>query len=254
MIRSKLLAEISGLSHAFFTREGGASKGIYQSLNCGQGSDDDANTVQSNRATAMKSLQLSQDRLCTVWQHHGTTAVVAEQPIIADEKKPADALVTETTTLALGILTADCAPVLIADPEARVAAAVHCGWKGALKGVISNSVDEMKRLGADPSRMVAAIGPCIGFASYEVGEEFRAEFAAESMANTEYFYEGENGRLTFDLSGFVASRLRMAGIESVDAIGQDTYADERRFFSYRRTCHRGEPDYGRQLAAIAWVK
>lgn len=251
MISLSALNEINRIRHGFFTREGGVSQGVYASLNCGPGSADDAAAVAENRARAMAMLDLPAEALATVHQQHTAEAVVVDAPW-ADGKRPvADAMVTTTPGLALGILTADCAPVLLADRRGTVVAAAHAGWKGALGGVLDNTLDKMVALGAKKKNIVAAIGPCIGHRSYEVGAEFPAPFLAESPENKDFFAPGRReGHYLFDLPGYVSRKLARLGVIDVTRVPADTCRDESRFFSYRRATLRGEGDYGRQLSVI----
>ena len=242
IIRTPLLA---GTRHGFLGRRGGVSQGIHAGLNVGLGSDDDQGAVADNRARALAAVAPAA-ALLTAYQVHGREVVVAKGPF--EEPRPrADAIVTDRPGLALGILTADCAPILFADAQAGVIGAAHAGWKGALAGVGEATLDAMETLGADRARITAAIGPCIAQASYEVDDAFRARFAEADR----FFAEARVGHHRFDLSGFVAARLAAAGVARIDALALDTYADEHRFFSYRRATHRGEPGYGRQLSLIA---
>ena len=244
--------DLPGIRHGFFTRQGGASEGLFASLNCGFGSSDDAAKVAENRARAMAALGLGGDHLVTCYQVHSPTVVVVDRPWRRGEAPRADAMVTRTPDIALGILTADCAPVLFADAEARIIGAAHAGWRGALSGVLEATVDAMTKLGASPQRIHAAIGPCIGRDSYEVGPEFPAPFLAENAANASFFRPApREGHFLFDLAGYGAARLKRLGFARIETIPGDTATDAARFFSYRRTCHRKEPDYGRELSAIA---
>jgi hypothetical protein len=237
--------------HAFFTRRGGVSDGIFASLNCGFGSGDDRHRVGENRARAAADLGVSPDRLVTCHQVHGTEVVTVEQAWRYDESPRADAMVTKAPGIALGVLAADCAPVLFVDPEAQIAGAAHGGWKGALAGVVEATVAAMVRLGARAERIRAGIGPCIGQASYEVGPEFRDRFVATAPDNARFFVAAARpGHCRFDLPGYLAARLQRLGLAAVEDAAADTAADETRFFSYRRACLRGERDYGRLLAAI----
>lgn len=245
VIRSPAL---EGLPHGFLGRRGGVSTGIYAALNVGLGSGDDPAAVAENRARARDAVKPGAT-LVTLHQVHSAVAVVAE-PGPNGARAHADALVTDRPELLIGVLTADCVPVLFADTGAGVIGAAHAGWKGALGGVIAATVDAMERLGARRSGIVAAIGPCIGRASYEVSEAFAGPFLAADPGNERFFLAGRRGHPRFDIEGFVAARLAAAGLARVDAPGLDTYADARRFFSYRRATHRGEPDYGRQIALI----
>ncbi len=245
-IRSAALGDVP---HGFLGRQGGVSTGIYAGLNVGLGSGDDAHAVAENRARAVAAVRPGAT-LVTVHQIHGAIAVIATPGADAD-RPHADALVTDRPDLLIGVLAADCVPVLLADRAAGVVGAAHAGWKGALGGVIVATVDAMEALGADRGRIAAAIGPCIGRRSYEVSDAFPAPFVAEDPAHDRFFADGTRpGHRLFDIEGFVAARLAAAGIGRVDAPGLDTYADERRFFSYRRATHRGEPGYGRQIALI----
>lgn len=249
--RSALLDGLapSGVRHAFFTRAGGVSDGIYDGLNAGFGSRDERARVAENRGRIAAWLGISDDRLITVHQVHSADVVHVEAPF-AGERPKADAMVTARPGLALCVLTADCGPVLLADAQARVVGAAHAGWKGASGGVVEHAVTAMERLGARRERIVAALGPAIGPASYEVGPEFVARFRAEEPASERHFRpSGRQGHALFDLNAYTLDRLAAAGIRA-DHVGHCTYADETRFYSYRRATHRGEPDYGRQLSAI----
>ncbi|MDH3738969.1 MAG: peptidoglycan editing factor PgeF [Alphaproteobacteria bacterium] len=245
------LAAAGNIRHGFFTRRGGTSEGVYASLNCGLGSDDDKARVHENRHRAMRDVGLADDALRTVYQVHSANVVVVHDGAEDTAATRADALVSAVPGIALGVLAADCAPVLFADPEQSIIGAAHSGWRGALSGVIEATVAAMAGLGADPSRMIAVVGPCIAQDSYEVGADFPQPFQAQDAANDRFFAPGRrDGHLQFDLAGYVLSRLAAAGIAQPSALGADTYADED-LFSYRRTCHRGEPDYGRNLSVIA---
>jgi YfiH family protein len=249
VLRSPLLDTVGGVRHAFFTRHGGVSGGVYDSLNVGRGSRDDPAHVAENRRRAAALFGASEAALNTCYQIHSARAVTADAPW-GDARPEADALVTATVGLVCGALAADCAPVLIADPEARIVAAVHAGWRGALAGVVQAAVETMVGLGARPARMVAAIGPCIAQASYEVGLDFLDRFEAEAPGSSRFFAPGATpANRLFDLPGFVLSRLAQAGVTRAEWIGRDTRADED-FFSHRRTVSRGESDYGRLLSAI----
>ena len=249
IITSPLLAGVSGLRHGFFTRQGGVSTGVYESLNVGVGSKDDPEAVRENRARAAAALGAGPDHLLTCYQIHSAVAVVANGPWA--ERPEADAVASRAPGLMLGALAADCAPVLMADPEARVIAAVHAGWKGAVGGVVQAAVDAMTTLGAEPNRILAAVGPCIGQASYEVGLEFLETFTRASPQAERFFSPGvESGKRQFDLPGFVLSRLKAAGVGRAEWVGRDTYAEPELFFSNRRALHRAEADYGRLLSAI----
>jgi polyphenol oxidase len=246
---SSLLSAIPGLRHAFFTREGGVSEGIYQGLNGGLGSNDDTVHVAENRRRMAEQMGVAPDRFLSLHQVHSPDAVVATGPWTGDKPR-ADALVTRTEGLAIGVTAADCGPILFVDPAARVIGAAHAGWKGALTGVIESTVDAMEKLGADRSGTVAAIGPLIRQHSYEVGGEFVERFLAADADNAAYFIPSErSGHSMFDLAGYIRMRLENAGVLMIDDIGVDTYSDER-FYSYRRSVHRKEPDYGRHVHAI----
>jgi len=247
IIRAPALAVVP---HAFLGRTGGISQGIFASLNVGLGSSDDKQAVRENRTRAVNAI--GDDLvLVTLHQIHSATVVEAEGAWPDDARPQADGVVTNRPGLALGILTADCAPVLFADAEAGAIGAAHAGWKGALTGVLANTVEAMERLGAKRERTAAAVGPCIARRSYEVDEAFQQRFLADDPERAHFFTPGRAGRYQFDLEGFVASRLAEAGVRTIAALGQDTYSQPDRYFSYRRTTHAGEPDYGRQLSLIA---
>jgi len=251
MITSALLAA-PGLRAAFFTREGGVSEGLYAALNCGYGSGDDADAVRENRRRAMSRLALPANALVTLYQVHSPTVVEVEAPWPPGEAPKADGAVTTRRGVALGILTADCAPVLFADAEAGVIGAAHAGWRGAVTGVLEETVAAMARLGASPTRIRAAIGPCIAQASYEVGPEFHERFLDADPANAALFRpSSRTGHHLFDLAGYVRRRLEPLGLAEIVAAGEDTAAEPERFFSYRRATLAGETDYGRLLSAIA---
>lgn len=252
MITLGALNDITGLRHGFFTRAGGVSTGLYASLNCGYGSKDAPAAVTENRARAMARLDLTADRLATLYQVHSPRAVVVEEPWAWNQAPEADALVTGRPGIALGILTADCAPVLFADPRKRIIGAAHAGWKGAKGGVLEATVQAMVELGAKPARIIAAIGPCIAQRSYEVGPDFPSPFLEEDRANGDFFAPARRpGHFMFDLPGYIARRLGACGVDLIQRCPNDTVAEEDRFFSYRRATLRGEPDYGRGLSAIA---
>ena len=245
-IRSPVL---EGLPHGFLTRGGGVSTGLFTSLNCRLGSDDALEGVRENRRRAVDAV-LPGAGLATLHQIHSAKVVVATGPIPDGERPEADALVTNRPGLLLGVLTADCTPVLLADKEAGVVGAAHAGWKGALAGVTRATIDAMESLGADRARIVAAIGPVIARMSYEVDDGFVSRFAEADPANERFFTPGRAGHQQFDLEAYVAARLADAGITRVHLAGLDTYADPARFFSYRRATHRGEAHYGCQLSLI----
>jgi polyphenol oxidase len=249
-VESNLLV-LTGIRHAFFTREGGVSGGVYESLNGGIGSRDDAAHVGENRARMAASLGVAPDRFLTVYQVHSPTVVVAETPWSHETRPRADAIVTCLHDLAIGVTTADCGPVLFADAAAHVIGAAHAGWRGALTGVIEATLDAMERLGAKRRTIRAAIGPMIRQQSYEVGPDLIERFAAEDHASSRFFTPtAREGHAQFDLGGYIATRLERAGIGQIDDLGLCTYADPARFFSYRRMSHRAEPDYGRHVNAI----
>jgi polyphenol oxidase len=251
LISLAALNDAAGIRHAFFTREGGVSAGLYSSLNCGFGSGDAAEKVAENRARAMAALDLAPDRLVTCHQVHSPDVVTVAAPWRREDNPRADALVTNRRGIALGILTADCVPVLFADADAGVIGAAHAGWKGALGGVVAATVAAMARLGAAPGRMRAAIGPCIAQRSYEVGPEFPARFLAEDADNGDFFAPARRaGHFMFDIAGYVERRLIAAGIGAIQRAPCDTVAEETRFFSYRRACLKGEKDFGNGLSAI----
>ena len=252
-LQAPALAALPGIRHGFFTRAGGVSGGIYAGLNCGPGSGDDGGNVAENRARVAARLGTSADRLLTLWQVHGSTVVTVSGPWPdAGRGRPqADAMVTATPGLALGALTADCAPILFADAEARVVGAAHAGWKGALAGILESTLTAMEALGARRDRIVAAIGPAIGPKSYEVGDDFERTFLDRDMAYARHFHRPEAGaRPLFDLQGFIAGQLNAEKACRIEVIGRCTYASESDFFSYRRATHRHESDYGRQISAI----
>lgn len=248
---SSLLSAIPGLRHAFFTREGGVSGGIYDSLNGGVGSDDDPANVAENRRRMAEAMGVAPDHFLNVWQIHSPDVVVATGPWRGAERPRADAIVTRTEGLAIGATAADCGPILLVDPNARVIGAAHAGWKGALTGILESTVDAMEKLGAERGGIVAAIGPLIRQHSYEVGSEFVDRFVEADTENALFFISAaREGHAMFDLAGFIRMRLENAGVLMIDDIGVDTYSDER-FYSYRRSVHRKEPDYGRHVHAIA---
>ena len=249
-VTSKLLT-LPGMAHGFFGRRGGVSTGIYSSLNCGPGSGDARDAVMENRGRAIATLGCDA-MLVTLYQVHSAEAIAVDKPWEIAANPKADAIVTRNPGIALGILTADCAPVLLFDPEAKVIGAAHAGWQGAFSGVVESVLSAMVRLGAKASQIQAVVGPCIGQDAYEVGPEFHARFVAADAQNTRFFRRSDPaGKWHFDLPGYVAHRLNRAGAGSVDVIGGCTYRNEEDFFSYRRTTHRKEQDYGRQLSVIA---
>jgi YfiH family protein len=242
---------LPGIRHGFFTREGGVSGGIYASLNCGVGSKDDPAQVRENRERVAGAMGVAPQSLVTAYQVHGTTALDVETPWGADARPHADALVTARPGIAVAVGVADCLPVLLADSEARIVAAAHAGWRGAFDGILESAVEAMEKHGARRDRIVAAIGPSISRAAYEVGAEFVARFEAADGANRSFFHPAKRpGHAFFDLPAYASARLRRLKLASVTALGFCTYTDEKRFFSYRRSVHRQEADYGRLLAAI----
>jgi YfiH family protein len=253
ILTSALLAKAAGVRHAFFTRQGGVSQGLYASLNLGRGSSDEPSDVEENRRIAAGVFDAQAADLNTCFQIHSTIAVVADGSW-GDVRPQGDAVVSKTPGVVCGALSADCAPVLIADAHAGIVAAAHAGWRGALDGIVQAAVDAMVGLGADPDRMVAAVGPCIGPASYEVGLEFLERFEADAPGSGRFFAAGgSDEKRMFDLPSFVLDRLRTAGVERREWTGHDTCAGEAQFFSNRRASIRGEGDYGRLLSAISLV-
>lgn len=251
-IQAGALAGAEKVRHGFFTRRGGVSGGIYASLNCGYGSDDKPEAVRENRARVAQAMDVDDSAVLTVHQVHSSQAVTVATSWSPDAAPRADAMATNRPGLALSILTADCAPVLLADADAGVVGAAHAGWRGALHGVLEAVVRAMQALGAEPRRIAAAVGPCIAQPSYEVGAEFEATFVIMAKDNRRYFQPADRtGHYRFDLPGYVQDRLRAGGLGAVELLGRDTYADPEDFFSYRRATHQGEPDYGRQISSIA---
>ena len=248
-LQSALLASEPGVRHAFFTREGGVSTGLYAGLNVGRGSNDDPAAVEANRSLAAGWFGAPVEALATVYQTHSAVAHVLDRA--SNPAPDGDGVVTAAAGLVCAALSADCAPVLIADSQARVVAAVHAGWRGAIGGVVASAVEAMIRLGADPARMSAAVGPCIAQASYEVGVDFLDRFTAADPDFEQYFAPGATPeKRQFDLPGFVLGRIAAAGIARAEWIGADTCADEALFYSNRRAVLRGEGDYGRLMSAI----
>jgi polyphenol oxidase len=245
---------LTGIRHAFFTRAGGVSSGLYESLNGGVGSHDDAGNVVENRARMAAALGVAPARLLTAYQSHSPNVVVAETPWTTQKRPQADAIVTRMRALAIGVTTADCGPVLLADPRAGVIGAAHAGWRGALTGVIEATVAAMERLGAGRGRIRAAIGPMIRQSNYEVGPDLVARFGEQDSASRRFFAPARrDGHAMFDLAGYIAMRLKLAGIGQVEDVDLCTCGDGAQFFSYRRTTHRAETDYGRHVNAIALV-
>ena len=251
-IRHALLDDPNGrVRHGFFGRAGGVSDGLYRSLNCGYGSSDDPEAIAENRARAMSACGLAPAALCTAYQVHSAEALVVTAPWPRDEAPRVDTMATATPGLALAILTADCVPVLLADREAGVIGAAHAGWRGALNGVVEAAVEAMLGLGARAKDIRAVIGPAIGRASYEVGPEFPAPFLARNPQDKDLFAQAEREEhFLFDITVYVARRLSRLGLAAVAATGGDTCAEADRFFSYRRSVHRSEPDYGRNISIV----
>lgn len=251
-IRSSVLDGLAqnGIRHGFFTRHGGVSQGIYRGLNAGAGSQDDRNNVVENRARIATWLGVPPANLLSLYQIHSTKALTVSAPFPLDQRPQADALVTNRPGLALGVLSADCGPVLYADAQAGIIGAAHAGWKGALTGILESTIEAMEGLGARRERIVAVLGPSIGPDNYEVGPEFVARFVAEDSGNDAFFRPStKSGHALFDLNRYILERLTRAGVKA-GTTGHCTYADEALFFSYRRATHRGEGDYGRQISAI----
>ena len=252
LLQAPALAALAGIRHAFFTRDGGVSDGIYASLNGGPGSEDAPANVSENRARMAAMLGVRPDRFLTAYQIHSPDVVTIERPWSAQERPRADAIVTRAPGLAIGVTTADCGPVLLADQQAGVIGAAHAGWRGAATGILEATIAAMERCGADRARMVAAIGPTIRQPNYEVGPEFVARFTAEDGTNARFFQPSPRpDHALFDLPGYIAARLARAGVARVEDLGHCTYGDPARFFSYRRSTHHQERDYGRHINAIA---
>jgi YfiH family protein len=252
VIEAASLSGLPGIRHGFFTRRGGVSQGIYASLNGGIGSRDAPANVAENRARMAAALGVRAERLLTVYQTHSADVVTAEAPWSPDARPHADAIVTRTRGLAIGVTTADCGPVLFADPAAGVIGAAHAGWRGAFHGVLEATIDALARCGADRSRVVVGLGPMIRQPNYEVGPEFVARFRAADAANEGFFTASARaGHALFDLAGYIAARLRRCGIDHIGDLARCTYGEPQEFFSYRASTHHGEPDYGRHVNAIA---
>lgn len=246
VIRSKLLGAVP---HGFLGRVGGVSTGIYAGLNVGLGSDDERAAVIENRRRAVNAVQ-PDAVLARVHQFHSSDVVTVDGAVDDANPPKGDAMVTDRPGILLGIVTADCVPVLFADRQAGVVGAAHAGWKGAITGVTDNTITAMEALGADRSRISCAIGPCIAQKSYEVDDSFFERFAEDDAANDRFFTDGKPGHYQFDIEGYVAARLAAGGMNIVECLGADTYSQPDRFFSYRRSCHLGEPGYGRQISLI----
>ena len=250
-IESPLLAALPGIRHGFFTRQGGVSEGIYAELNCGPGSADDPAAVRENRARVAGHLGGQHDDVATLYQIHSGDAVAIDALTTPDNRPKADGVVTNVPGLVIGILTADCGPVLFADAEAKVVGAAHAGWRGAVGGVLAATVAQMEKLGARRERIVAAVGPCINQQSYEVGPDFEATLLEGCPDNSRFLARAEpNSKAHFDLPGFIVSQLDKLGLAQIERKSPCTYVNESQFFSFRRSTHRSEPDYGRQISAI----
>jgi len=250
MLTADCLAEMPGIGHGFFMRTGGVSSGIYASLNCGLGSKDDPGLVSQNRGRITAALGVPEAPIITPHQVHSATAVVAASPWSRESMPKADAIVTATRGLVIGVLSADCAPILFADPVARIIGAAHAGWRGALSGILEATVVAMEQAGARRSRINAVVGPCINQSAYEVGPEFVEKFTSASSDYARYFTKPPGAKPHFDLPGFVASRLSELALDTVELQSACTYRNDDKFFSYRRATHRREDDYGRQISAI----
>jgi YfiH family protein len=252
MLRANSLAALPGIRHAFFTRTGGVSRGVYESLNGGVGSRDAPEHIAENRALMAKALGVQPENFLTTFQIHSPEVVTVERMWTPDERPRADALVTRITGIAVGVSTADCGPVLFADAKARVVGAAHAGWRGAFTGVIEATIAAMERCGADRDNIIVAAGPMIRQSNYEVGPEFVERFMTDNAGNARFFTPSlKNDHAMFDLAGYIAARLAAAGITRFEDLGRCTYADARDFYSYRRSVHRNEADYGRHINAIA---
>ncbi len=250
-IQTKALSRLDGIAHGFFTREGGSSTGLYESLNAGLGSGDDRAVVEANRSAITATLGTA--RLASAYQIHSATVVRAEE--IDAELPQADGIVCAEPGLAIGVVTADCGPVLFADSQAKIIGACHAGWKGALGGVLENTLAAMETAGAERSRITAVLGPTIQVSAYEVGLDFPLPFLERDESAARFFSSAKReGHAMFDLPAYIVWRLEEAGIAAAHSTGHCTYEDEKRFFSYRRTTHRNEADYGRQISAITLLR
>ena len=255
VVQAGLLSELGGIRHAFFTRQGGVSEGIYRSLNGGVGSDDAPERVRENRRRMAATLAVAPEHFLTAYQIHSADVIVAERPWPAEARPRADAIVTRVPGLAIGISTADCGPVLLADAQARVIGAAHAGWRGALTGVLESALDAMERLGARRASIVAALGPMISQNNYEVGADLMQRFTGAAAETARFFAPASRqDHAQFDLPGYIVDRLQRAGVGRVENVALCTYEEAERFYSYRRTTHRGEPDYGRHISAMALVE
>ena len=253
-IQHPALSSLPGIQHGFFTRNGGTSEDTYRSLNCGYGSEDDPEQVRQNRALVANALGVEESHLVTSYQVHSPDAMAIEAPFSSHAKPRLDALVTNQPGLAVAILTADCGPLLFCDPEARVIAAAHAGWRGALEGVLEATIETMESKGANRENITVVLGPTISRANYEVDRIFMDRFISNDASWTEFFSQGSRpGHLQFDLPAYIIMRLKACGTGTVINLDQCTYGEEDRFFSYRRSTHRKEPDYGRQISGIALI-
>ncbi|HPG89415.1 MAG TPA: peptidoglycan editing factor PgeF [Hyphomicrobium sp.] len=245
------LTALDGIKHGFFTRPGGISTGLYAGLNCGLGSADDAAHVLENRRRVSDHLGGAHGAVVTLYQEHGATALAIDKPMPRDNLPKADAVVTNTLGLVIGVLTADCGPILFADPDAKIVAAAHAGWRGAVSGIIESTIAEMERIGAKRTRIAAALGPCINQQAYEVGPEFETGILERDAANARYFARRDAAsKPHFDLPAYILDRLARSGITNIVNEARCTHANESLFFSFRRTTERKEADYGRQISAI----
>lgn len=250
MIKSELLSKYNFIEHGFFTRNGGVSKGLYNSLNLGSGSKDSPENIKENRNIICKKMGVTVDNLVTLYQTHSNKCVY-----ITNNNKhlkyEADAMVTKEKNIALGILTADCVPILLYETNNEIIAAVHAGWKGAISGIIENTILKMEKLGGNRDSIIASIGPCIGVDSYEVDLKFKEKFISTAENNEIFFRDSKKeGKAFFDIGAFAMERLKNLSIKRIDNIKNDTCAEPEKFFSYRRSCINNEPDYGRQISTI----
>ena len=252
MLQSASLAALADIRHGFFTRTGGVSQGVYASLNGGVGSNDAPEQVAENRARMAQALGVAPERFLTPYQIHSPDVVVADHPWTAETRPRADAIVTREPGLAIGVSTADCGPLLFADAKARVIGAAHAGWRGAFTGVIDGTVAAMEKLGAERADIAVTLGPTISQPNYEVGAEFVERFLAADADNARFFKDSIRAdHAMFDLNGYIAARIKRAGVVKFEDLGLCTYADPQRFYSFRRATHLSEPDYGRHINAIA---
>jgi YfiH family protein len=255
LLQSASLAVLPDIRHAFFTRTGGVSHGVYESLNGGVGSKDTPEHVAENRARMALALGVAPERFLTPYQIHSPDVVIADSAWTAETRPRADALVTREPGLAIGVSTADCGPLLFADDTARVIGAAHAGWRGAFSGVIESTLAAMEKLGADRGNITVALGPTISQPNYEVGQEFVDSFLATDAGNARFFKDAARaGHAMFDLHGFIAARVEQAGVVKFEDLGLCTYAEPERFYSFRRSTHLKEPDYGRHINAIALAR